>query len=93
MADWLTSIAMTEAIKKAPRGTRFALHMWFPCQRPDGEIMYDGASHIISVTKKQALSWAKEALTDTMDGYRLRLTVHVRENITRDGIRTTYYLG
>jgi hypothetical protein len=92
----LTRADAVEMIKKAPTGTRFAVHIRgdAPVADNDDQCYAGRFSSSISISRKDAMRIAGEGITAPLEekGARIRLSVYTWESGTL-GNRVTYWLG
>lgn len=92
----LTRAEAVAMIKKAPTGTRFAVHIRgdAPVADNDDECYAGCFFSSIAVSRKDAMRIAGEGITDNLEekGARIRLSVYIWTNPVL-GDHTTYWIG
>lgn len=93
-ANYTTQSAI-DLIKKAPKGSFFALHVRVdaPMEGKEDRVFRDGCATYLMLTRRQALKMVTDMLTNTLESMGGRIPITTSQGIGSMANETTYWIG
>lgn len=91
-----TTQAAIDLIKKAPKGSFFALHVRVDAPMvgdSEDRVFRDGCATYLTLTRRQAARMVSEMLTNTLENMGGRIPITSSQGIGSLANQTTYWIG